>query len=148
MFLLQALNWCCYGTSGYQKLCFLRVPVLQWNKHPTQFNLKKVKRRKLKSLIVHCEKLSNSQIGFYTIRIWTLSTQCSHGEIGEIAIPKDFLLKLFHKKAFPWQFDKIKGKFLFAHRLFFYEYKMILALAHWIFFYVMLNRKSIWHCLT
>ena len=103
----------------------LRVPVWQWNKYPTQFNLKKVKRRKLNSLIVHCEKLPTSLIGFYSIRIWTLNKQCSHGEIGEIAIRKDFSLKFFHKKALPWQFSKIKRKFLFAHRLVFFFFKKI-----------------------
>ena len=88
---------------------------------------KKVKRRKLKSLVMHCEKSSTSQIGFYLIRIWMLNTLCFHRLIGAIAIRKAFPLKFFHKKAFLWQFDKIKSKFLFTHRLFFYKNKMILA---------------------
>ena len=35
--------------------------------HPVKSN--KVKRRKLKSVIMHCEKSSTSQIGFYSTRI-------------------------------------------------------------------------------
>ena len=76
---------------------------------------------------MHCEKLSTSQIGCYSIRNWALNTLCFYRLIGEIAIRKDFPLKFLYQKAFPWQSDKIKRKFLFAHRLLFYEYKMILA---------------------
>ena len=38
---LQDLNWWRYRASGYRKPCFLKVPVLQWNNHLTQFNLEK-----------------------------------------------------------------------------------------------------------
>ena len=65
IFLLQALSWWRYRKSGLRKLCFLRVPVLQWNK------------QKLKSVIVHCEKSSTSQIGFCSLRVWTLNTRFS-----------------------------------------------------------------------
>ena len=120
------LSWWRYGTSRQRKLCFVRVPLLQWNKHPTQFNLKK-RRRKLKSAIMHCEKSLTSQIGFCTIRIWTLNTPCFYREIGKIAIVKIFRLNSFIKQSFQWQFYKKKRKFLFAHRLFFNENKIILA---------------------
>ena len=101
--------------------------MLQWNKQPTQFNLKKIKRRKLRSAILHCEKMLTSQIGFYSIQIWMLNTLCFHREISEITIVKIFHLSYFIKKLFPWQFDKIKRKFLFPHQLSFNKNKMILA---------------------
>ena len=74
-----------------------------------------------------CGKLSTTQISFYLIRIWTLNTLCFNRLIREIANHKDFPLKFFHKKAFLWQFDKIKKKFLFAHQLCFYKNKVILG---------------------
>ena len=83
---------------------------------------------------MHCEKSSTSQIVFYSIQIWMLNTLCFHRIIGEIVIRKDFPLKLFHKKAFPWQFDKVKRKFLFANQLFVDENKIILAHCTLIFF--------------
>ena len=49
---------------------------------------------------MHFEKLSTSQIGFYSIRIRTLDTLCFHREIGEIAIVKIFHLSSFIKKRF------------------------------------------------
>ena len=67
--------------------------------HPTQFNLKIVKRRKLKSVIMHCESLT-SQIGFYSVQIRMLNTLCFHCYISEIPICKDFPLKFFLKKHF------------------------------------------------
>ena len=70
-----------------------------------------------------CEKLSNSQIAFYSIQIWALNTLCFHRLVVEIAIRKDFPLKFLHKKALLRQFDKIKIKFLFVHRLFFAKIK-------------------------
>ena len=90
LFLLQALSWWHCRTSRRRKLCFLRVPVLQWNKHTTQFNLKKKKGENLKRVILYCEKLSTRQIGFYLLRIWMLNTQCFHHEISEIGIHKRF----------------------------------------------------------
>ena len=50
---------------------------------------------------MHCEKMSTSQIGFYSTQIGMLNTQCSHCKISKIAIHKDFSPKFFHKKAFP-----------------------------------------------
>ena len=41
MFLPQVSSLWHHRTSGYRKLSILRAPVLQWNKHPTQFHLKK-----------------------------------------------------------------------------------------------------------
>ena len=61
---------------------------------------------------MHCEKLSTSLIGFYSIRIRTLNSQ-----ISKIPNRKDLPLTLLYKKSFPWQFDKIKRKFIFAHQL-------------------------------
>ena len=80
----------------------------------------------VKSVIMHCEKSSVSQIGFYSVRIWTLNKLCFHRLIGEIAIREDFLLKFFHKNVFPWQLDK-KRKILFHASTFCNENKMILA---------------------
>ena len=95
---------------------------------------------------MHCVKSSTSQICFYSILIWTINTQCSHRKIGEIAIRKDFSLKFFHKKVFPWQFNKIKRKFLFAHRL----YKNKIILAHRVLDFFSRNAKqeinlTLWH---
>ena len=72
---------------------------------------------------MHCEKLSTSQIVFYSKRIWALNTLRFHRLINEIAIRKDFPLKSFYKKTFLWQFDKIEKKFPFAHRLVFTKIK-------------------------
>ena len=58
--------------------------IMKQTSHP------KRRRRKLKSIIMHREKSSTSQIFLYFHRL-----------IGEIAIRKDFPLKFFHKKAFP-----------------------------------------------
>ena len=60
--------------------------------HPIQS--RKVKRRKLKSVIMHCKKSWTSQIGFYLMRMWTLNTLCFHREISEVAIVKIFHLKV------------------------------------------------------
>ena len=73
---------------------------------------------------MHCEKLSTSQIVFYSKRIWLLNTLCFHRLIDEIAIRKEFPLEFFYKKPFLWQFDKIEIKFLFAHRLVFTKIKL------------------------
>ena len=54
---------------------------------------KKLKRRKLKSVVMHCEKLSISQIRM-------LSTLCFYGLIDKIGNRKDFPSKIFHKKSF------------------------------------------------
>ena len=83
--------------------------------------------RKPKSVIMHCKKLSTSQISFYSVWIWTLSTPCFHRLIGEIVTHKDFPLKFSHKKVFLWQFYKIKRKFLSVDWLFIYQNKMILV---------------------
>ena len=113
-----------HGRDGQRKLCFLRVSVLLWNKYPTQFNLNKVKRKELKSVIMQCENWWTSQTGFYSIRISTLNTLSFHCKLGKIAIRKNFPLKFFHKRVFPWQYDNTKRK----HALtFFNENKMILA---------------------
>ena len=106
-----------------------------------------MKRRKLKSVIVHCEKLSTSQIGFYLIQIWTLNTQCFHSEISENAICKGFPLKFFHKKSISMTIWENKKK-AFSGIDFFSKNKMILAHCAVDFFHATLNRKSIWYCLT
>ena len=62
--------------------------------HPV--SSKKVKRRKLKSVIMHCEKFSTSKIVFCNTNL----NDCFHRLISEIAIHKDFPLKFLHKKAF------------------------------------------------
>ena len=51
-----------------------------------QIQSKKVKRRRLKSVIILCQKSSTSQIGFYSIQISTLNTLSFHRAIDEIAI--------------------------------------------------------------
>ena len=115
--------------------------MLKWNKqsHP----VKSKKRRKLRSIIILCEKSSTSQIGFYSISISTLNTllQCFHRAIDEIAIHKNFQFKFFYKKAFPWQYDKVKRKFLYAHQLFFPKNKMILVHHVLNFFHVTLKQE-------
>ena len=125
-FLLQVLSWWRYGISMVEEdlLSKSASVTMKQTSHPVQS--KKVKRRKVKRVIVHYEKLYTSQIGFSSIRIWTLNTLSFHRLISEIAIRKDFQLKFFHKKAFLLKFDKIK-KILFVHRLFFNENKIILA---------------------
>ena len=60
--------------------------------------IEKVKRRKLKGIIMLCEKSWTSQICFYSVWIWTLNTLCFHREIGEIAIVTIFHLNSFIKK--------------------------------------------------
>ena len=76
---------------------------------------------------MHCEKLSTSQIVFFSNTNLNAKYTMFSSRNRRNCDCKDFPLKFFHKKAFPWQFDKIKRKFLFAHRLFFNENKMILA---------------------
>ena len=61
---------------------------------------------------MHWETSSTCHIGFYSVRI----------RIGKIVIRKGFPLKFFHKKGFPWQFDKTRRKFPFRTLTFFYEY--------------------------
>ena len=63
---------------------------------------------------MHSEKSSTSHIGFYSMQIW----------------------------MFPWQFDKIKRKFLFAHQLNFYENKMILV-HHTMNFFICNTKQEI-----
>ena len=76
---------------------------------------------------MHCEKSSTSQIGIYSLRIWTLNAQCYHREIGKIAIRKDFPIKFFHKKHFHDNLKKQKANSFSSIDFFFYKNKMILA---------------------
>ena len=79
----------------------LRLPVLQWNKHPTQFNLKKLKRENLKSVIVHCQRSLISQFLFLVFIQYVFERQIPNvliNKFSKIVIGKDFPLKFFHKK--------------------------------------------------
>ena len=79
----------------------LRLPVLQWNKHPTQFNLKKLKRVNLKSVIVHCQWSLISQFLFLVFIQYVFECQIPNvliNKFSKIVIGKDFPLKFFHKK--------------------------------------------------
>ena len=121
-FLLQALSWWRYGTSKVEEDLLSKSASVTMKQTSHAVLSKKVKRRKIKSVIMHCENLSTSQIGFYSIRIWTLNTLFFHRLIGKITIRKDCQLKFCHEKAFLWQFNKIK-KPLFMHWLCFTKTK-------------------------
>ena len=79
----------------------LRLPVLQWNKHSTQFNLKKLKRENLKNVIVHCQRSLISQFLFLVFIQYVFERQIPNvliNKFSKIVIGKDFPLKFFHKK--------------------------------------------------
>ena len=125
MFLLQALKLIASWNIRVEEALLSKDTSVTMKQisHPVQS--RKVKRRKVESVIMHYKKSLTSQIG-YSIRIWTLNRIYFNRNRWNCSC-KDFPLKFVHKKVLPWQFDNIKRKFLFMHQLIFNVNKMILA---------------------
>ena len=109
---------------------FLRMAALQWNKDQAQFNLKKLKKRKL--VIVHCETSSRCQLGFYSVQIWMLNTQFPIAKSVKFQFVKIVHLNSRIKKPFLWQFYKKKEK-SFARIEYFLQKQNHFSALHWAF---------------